>query len=226
MSSPKPDNESESQVRNETDNVIQGVSDVVNAFFDVGASLARTVAEATASKKPVPAPSPNAAPLNAIVHYSLITVGNVFNVFAAGLKNKPQATTGATSSKTTNGSAAQTTSDLHAVRPETSLPVVQRGGTLRIPLSIENPGKEPMQQMRFLCLGMQGGMPGVGVPLAISAVRFQPETLTVEARDFEKLTVFIDTGFDTSPGRYKALLGLGGGSFELSVEFEVLAQPV
>jgi len=227
MSSPKTDKESENQARNETESVIHGVSDVVTAFFDVGASLARTVAEATASNKPVPAPSPNAAPLNAIVHYSVITVGNVLNVFAAGLKSKPSATAAPASSNTRNGSPAQTTSDLNAVpRAETSLPVVQRGATLRIPLSIENPGKEPMQHMRFLCLEMQGGTPGIGLPLTISAVRFEPETLTVEARDFEKLTVFIDTGFDTSPGRYKALLGLGGGTFELSVEFEVLAQAV
>jgi len=88
-----------------------------------------------------------------------------------------------------------------------SLPVVQRGGTLRIPLSIENPANEPMQHLNFLCLEMRGGSPGQGVPLPVSAVRFQPESLTIEPRDFEKLTVFIDTGFDTLPGKYEAVLG-------------------
>jgi len=217
MSSAKPDSQPESQVRNETESVAQGVTDVLNAFFDVGASLAKTVAAATANNKPVPAPSPNAAPLNAIIHYGLITFENVFNVFADGLKNRTATPTGA------GGGSAQSSSPMSGTTSG-SLPVVQRGGTLRIPLSIENPGNEPMQHMRFLCLAMQGNTPGSGVQLNVSAVRFQPETLTIAPRDFEKLTVFIDTGFDTLPGRYKTLIGLGGGSFEMSVEFEVLPQ--
>ena len=228
MSSAKTDNQSESQVRNETESVAHGVADVINAFFDVGASLAKTVAEATANNKPVPTPSPNAAPLNAIIHYSLVTVGNVFNVFADGLKNRTASPTGAggVSAQATSPVGGTTSGNNDVSRTAVSLPVVQRGGTLRIPLSIENPGNEPMQHMRFLCLAMQGGTPGSGVPLNVSAVRFQPETLTIAPRDFEKLTVFIDTGFDTLPGRYKALLGLGGGSFEMSVEFEVLPQGI
>jgi hypothetical protein len=199
----------------------------MNAFFDVGASLARTVAEATANNKPVPAPPPKAAPLNAIIHYGLITVGNVFNVLAGGLKSRPAtAAPGSSAGPTRTTATPGPTASDGMTGSAASLPVVQRGGTLRIPLSIENPALEPMQQMTFLCLAMRGGTPGAGVPLDISAVRFQPESLSIEPRDFEKLTVFIDTGFDTLPGKYEAVLGLGGGDFEMSVQFKVLPQTV
>lgn len=228
MSSANPDNQAEDKPRNETEPITQGVADVVNAVFGVGASLAKTVAEATANK-PIPAPSPNAPPLNVITHYGLITVGNVFNVFAGGLRNRATATAGSSAGAAQAGqSAAQESKATNngTAGSAASLPVVQRGATLRIPLSIENPGNEPMQQMNFLCLAMRTSAAGAGVPLDVSAVRFQPDTLSIEPRDFEKLTVFIDTGFDTLPGRYEALLGLGSGNFEMSVQFEVLPQVI
>ena len=230
MNPVEPDKQQE---RSEPESITQGVAEVVSAFLGVGASLAKTVAEATANTKPVPAPSPTATPLNAIIHYGLITVGNVINLFAGGIKNTASTAANASTNVGTQGkgqavrgAAATTTSSSGMTGSDGTLPLVQRGGTLRIPLSIENPVNEPMEQLTFLCLAMQGGTPGQGIPLTVAAVRFQPETLSIAPRDFEKLTVFIDTSHETSPGRYEAALGLGSGNFELTVQFEVLPQTI
>lgn len=236
MNPVEPDKQTEGDTGNTQESLTQGVAEVMNAFFSIGASVAKTVAEATANTKQVPTPSSNAAPLNAIIHYSLITVGNVINLFAGGIRNSLPKNVGTESSagvqaKDRNaggaaGKASVAENPGSAAESSPSLPVVQRGGTLRVPLSIENPSNEPMQQMTFLCLEMRCPSPASGIPLDVSAVRFQPETLSVEPRDFEKLTVFIDTSHETSPGRYEAVLGLGGGIFEMSVQFEVLSQTI
>jgi len=229
----EPDNKTERNSSNEAESIAQSVTEVIDAFFGVGASIAKTFAEATANNKKVSPPNPDAAPLNVIIHYSLTTVSNVINMFADGIGNSvpPITSVGGkagdrdagkpvTEAVTTAGGA-----NSNAQRGYNS-PVVQRGGTLRIPLSIENPGNEIMQQLTFLCLDMRCVNPGPGVPLDTSAIRFQPVTLTIEPRDFEKLTAYIDTGYDTSPGEYEALLGLGNNSFEILVKFEVLSQTI
>lgn len=229
MNSANANNQQERDARTEPESITQGVADVMNAFFDIGASLTKSVAQATANNKPVPGPAPAAAPLNVIIHYGLITVRNVFNIFAGGITNRAATSPGdatTPSADTASSAPRPKTTDNGGFTGAASLPVVRRGGTLRMPLSIENPGEEPMQQMRFLCLAMRGDTAAVGKQLDVSAVRFQPEVLSIEPRDFEKLTLFIDTGIDTSPGRYEAVIGLGDGGFQMKVEFEVLQQGI
>jgi hypothetical protein len=104
------------------------------------------------------------------------------------------------------------------------MPRVRAGSTLRVPLSIENPGAERMDDMRFACLALArapGSVPAKGAPLGIDDVRFQPLPLSVGPRDFEKLTVFVDTRPDTAPGRYDLTIGLPGGAFQMTIPFEV-----
>lgn len=199
--------------------IAQGVGDVVNAAFGVGASLAKVVADATAQARPAPPPETNATPLNAIVHYSLVAVDNIVRLFAS-------AGDGVIRAGKEVGKEVGKQPGSHSARPAThpaqSFPVVRRGGTLRVPLSVENPGSEPMNNLTFLCVTVRCEAAGQGEPLAPTNVRFQPDTMSIAARDFEKLSVFIDTKPDTAPGRYVAILGSESGSFEISVEFEVL----
>lgn len=195
--------------------VTQGVGDVVNAAFGVGASLAKVVADATAQARPVPPPETNATPLNAIVHYSLVAVDNIVRLFASAGDGVIRA-----------GKEVGTQPGAHSARtathPAQGFPVVRRGGTLRVPLSVENPSSEPMNNLAFQCVSIRGQAAGQGEPLDPTNVRFQPDSMSIAARDFEKLSVFIDTKPDTAPGRYEAILGSESGAFEISVEFEVL----
>ena len=55
-------------------------------------------------------------------------------------------------------------------------------------------------------------------------VRCNPETLEIGARDFEKLTVFVDTEPATTPGRHRVRLGVPETAFVTTIEFDVLAR--
>jgi len=193
----------------------QGVGDVVNAAFGVGASLAKVVADATAQARPIPPPETNATPLNAIVHYSLVAVDNIVKLFVSAGDGVMRA-----GKETVSRPAAHSASS--GTHPAQGFPGVRRGGTLRVPLSVENPGGDPMNDLTFLCTAIRSRLAGQGKPLDPTDVRFHPETLSIAARDFEKLTLFIDTKPDTAPGRYEAILGSETGAFEINVEFEVL----
>jgi indole-3-glycerol phosphate synthase len=47
--------------------------------------------------------------------------------------------------------------------------------------------------------------------------------LSVAARDFEKLTVYVDTLPQTAPGIYRAVIGTADSGLETAVDFEVTA---
>ena len=191
--------------------LIAGVNEVVNAALNVGASLAKAAAQATAAGLPVNTPTASTGPLNAIVHYSVVTVSNVASMVlksAGGLKMgvaRPSAPRGAATA---------------APAPAT-LPCVHQGATLRIPLSIENPGEQPMNDVAFHCTEMTYLGRATGPALQTGNVRIQPQTLNILPHDFEKLTLFISTQADTTPGRYLATITIGPDGTTL-VEFEVL----
>jgi hypothetical protein len=192
-----------------TDELIEGVSQVVTAALGVGAAMAKAVAEATAQGQPLPPPAQPGSPLTAIVHYGVATVTNVAgavmkSVGGIRMDVKPR----------TAGPAATA-----AARG----PRAHQGTTLRVPLSIENPSDHPMLGVAYRCLELTGGDPAAGVPLGRDAVRFLPPVLDVQPRDFEKLTVYIDTQPDTAPGRYRARIGTGAGGAETALDFEVVA---
>lgn len=196
--------------------ILAGVANVVNSALDVGAALARTVAQATAGSNRIPEPAPNASAIDEVLHYGRVVVGNVIRVVLPGA--------GGTAPEQQAASAAARTPD--AARA-TESPRVHAGATLRVPLSIENPGAEPMAEMHFACLAMTrtpGSGPASGAPLGVDAVRFQPLPLTVGPRDFEKLTVFVDTRSDSAPGRYEMTIGLPGGGFQMAIPFEVIPE--
>ena len=102
------------------------------------------------------------------------------------------------------------------------MPTVHCGSTLRIPLSVENPGQEPMAEMRFACLAVSGGEVSAGELLEAKAFRFEPELLSVAPRDFEKLTVYVDVPETAAPGLYEAKIGPSPGDFEIVLRLQVI----
>ena len=192
--------------------LVIGISEVITAALGVGVSMTRIAAKVT---------SPGASdvdiksdgPIPDMVHYGATTVSNLLSLIttATGITTQPQ---------TAHPTAAEA-----PVRAETTsarLPQVRRGSTLRIPLSIENPTSEPMVAMSFTCLEMLSAVANADYPLDTSSVRFQPAMLNIAPKDFEKLTVFIDTTPQTTTGLYQARIGLNTGLFETEIQFEVI----
>lgn len=195
--------------------ILAGVANVVNSALDVGAALARSVAQATAGSQRVPEPAPNSSAIDEVLYYGRVTLGNVIRVVLPGAGSAA-----AEPAQPANASAARTPDGPRVG----DMPRVHAGATLRVPLSIENPGAEPMSDMRFACLALArapGSAPVTGKPLGTDDVRFQPLPLSVGPKDFEKLTVFVDTRPDTAPGRYDMTIGLPGGAFQMTIPLEV-----
>ncbi len=197
----------ERKAESDADDLVDGVSRVVESALDLGTAMAKAVAEAASGGKAVEPPTGEGGRLGAFLHYGLAAATGAVGLVlgAAGL-----------SSSGTRPPARTPSSD------PAGGPTVRPGTTLRIPLSIENPGGEPMQAMTFLCLGVTAEPIGPGATLDRRHVRFQPDTLTVAPRDFEKLTVFVDTPADLAPGAYAVVIGLGGGGFETTIRFAVI----
>ncbi len=207
-------NEKASKAENERDGideVIKELADVVNTTLGVGATISKAMANATAANQPVPLPKKEGEPLNEMVHYGITTITNVINLavqstsFGSGSDvPKPKATAKKDKS------------------PDSTLPTVRRGSTLRMPLSIENPGEEPMTGLTFACLSIKADTDGRGKLLEVGSIRFDPINLNVAPKDFEKLTALLDTAADTALGTYTATIGLGKGVFEMDLTFRVI----
>lgn len=216
--------QSEQQEKRAAPSVAEGVSDVINAAFGVGAAIAKSLAEVTAAGKPVTRPDTRQGPLGEMVHYGVTTLTNVIGLVVSVVG-------GATSGTADRESGKDTPADTRTTEPmgkhekdsaATNLPKVHQGGTLRIPLSMENPADQPMENLVFACQDMRGTRIGTGQPLTEAALRFQPERLDIAPKDFEKLTLLIMTDAQTAPGDYVARIGVDNGDLEIKVEFEVL----
>jgi len=186
----------------------KSVTDLVTAVFGVGASLARSVAQATAGGRPVPPPSAQ-GPLNEAVHYGVSTLTNVLRLVVAPVQSAVRSAQAAPTAGTSAPAAAATT----------SRPTVAAGSTLRVPLSIENPGPQSTGPLDLQCLRVDAQSATSGQRIGVSNVRLEPQVLTIAPRDFEKLTVFVDTPPTTAPGTYLAVVGTA--TFQTAVEFDV-----
>lgn len=198
----------------------EGLTDVLNAVFSVGAAITKTMAEATAVGKLVArAPESAQGPLGEMLYYGVSVVSNVIGLVVSGMGKV--VSSGNEKSHSKHAVRGGEKDNAPPQREDKRLPRVHQGGSLRIPLSMENPGDQPMKDLVFVCLQMKGKDIAAGAALTEQTVRFQPECLEIASRDFEKLTVFIDTDAKTATGRYEALIGVGGGGMELQVEFDV-----
>lgn len=196
-----------------TDALGKGIADLAQAALGVGVALSRTVADATTSGGKVQAPTADAGQIGEIVHYSVTIVRNllglVFTVVGSASETASKTGTAGANNKPATATAAG--------------PAVHQGGTLRIPLSVENPGAEPMENLAFRCKDLKASKLGPGAPVDGKAFRFEPQTLSIGPLDFEKVTLFIDAGPQAAPGHYVAAIGIGGDAIELTVAFQVLA---
>lgn len=198
--------------RRGTDEIVEGVGDLVSATLDLVGRLARRTASLTAKDPTVPRAPDRTSPVNVIVHYGMVTVSNLL-----------EALTDATDAaiRTARPDAAAPP-ERHAGR-QGGQPTVRAGERLRMPLSIENTTEEPMTDLDLRCVELRfDGRVGHGVPLTEQAVRFEPARVTIAPRDFEKVTVFIDTPPETACGRYEALLALGSDEHRSAVAFRVV----
>jgi hypothetical protein len=200
--------------------ITQGVSEVFSATLGVGAAMAKVVAQATSGGKSVPEPQENSSPVNVMVHYGIATINNVFGAVVTGMNEVKGTAQGIKWSFSQPTASTSQVSQTQKQDTPSGLPTVHIGATLRIPLSIENPGPEPMTDLHFACLAIQSSSED-GASVSPNVVRFEPETVTIAPRDFEKLTVFIDVPIDAAPGQYKATIGPQSGLFETTFLFNV-----
>jgi hypothetical protein len=209
----------------------RSLGEVVGAVLDVGVSVSRVLAQATAANGTVEPLPPATPPLQAIVRYGVTAMGNVVSAIATGgqvLRKAAGAT--ATAAETAAQAVASPLATVGAAAAAAARarggPKVRAGATLRVPLSVENTGEQPMQglepRVRALRRAGRDGADASGV-IPVGGVRFAPERFDVAPRDFEKLTVFIAVPKDTPAGGYELVLALGPEEPDLKIGFDVPA---
>lgn len=189
--------------------IATGVGNVVDAALGLGVSLARVVAEATALGKPVQPVEPGTPALTAIVRYGVTAAGNVFGALVSGVQGvKPS---------------------VGPARPQPAAaaakagPRVARGATLRVPLSVENPGDRPMQGLAPRLRAVRRGQADASAAIAPACIHFSPAAFEVAAHDFEKLTVTVSVPDDCPAGDYEVVFALGDDEPDLKMGFAVVA---
>ena len=193
---------------------------VVDAALEVGVSLARVVAQATAPGRTVEAPAAHTSAIEAIVRYGVTAMGNVASAAWSstdGLRKAGSSVLRSAGSKA--ASAAKTPSTRSAT---SSGPRVQPGATLRVPLSVENPGDTPMRELSPRVRAIRRAGADATAIIAPDTVRFAPGLFDVAPRDFEKLTVYVPVPQDAPEGAYEVILALGDQEPDLPMAFSVL----
>lgn len=202
----------------------RSLGEVVGAVLDVGVSVSRVLAQATAANGVVEPLPPATPPLQAIVRYGVTAMGNVVSAIATGgqvLRKAAGATAAAAQAVASPLATGAATAASAAARGG---PRVHAGATLRVPLSVENTSERPMQGLepRVRTLrrtGRDGADASAVIP--VDGVRFAPERFAVAPRDFEKLTVFIAVPEDAPAGGYELVLALGPEEPDLRIGFDV-----
>lgn len=193
----------------------RSVSQVVSSALGVGAALTRLAARSTA-RGPLPEVRRETEPVAAMVHYGVVTLRNVAGLVTGGaqfLKVKAgMAPAAGDSAGPAQGAASP------------RLPSVHQGATLRMPLSIENPGDQPLGPIEFCVAQIEYRGTGAAgaAPLTGAAVRFAPGELSIRPHDFEKMTIYVDVPQDAATGPYHALIGSAAGNFRTEISFDVL----
>lgn len=174
------------------------------AVIQLGADAARIVAEAASGRPQRPREGESA--FVSMLRHSATAAGSLAGLAFSAVR----------------GRNARAPTPPAGMRPPPAAPEGPRlrpGGTARIPLSIDNPGTEPM-------VGLVPRLTGAthrGASAAPAFVlRFVPETLTVWPRDFEKLVVTLELAEDIAEGEWSALFTLSpDGSDPHELPFQV-----
>jgi hypothetical protein len=191
------------------------LTEVVDAGLQLGASLARRLAEMTGS----PEQQESGAPVDDLVRFGSEAAGNVLGLVAAGARTGVNL--GARASRAVTPERGASPRPTQAA----SLPMVTRGSTLRVPLLVENTGQTPTRSLTFATTSLVRAGCADAVEctcLPAESVTFAPETLVVAAHDFEKLTVRVAVPSDAPPGGYTAAITAGNGWFSTTIGFSVV----
>lgn len=191
------------------------LTEVVDAGLQLGASLARRLAEATGS----PEQPESGVPVDDLVKFGSEAVGNVLGLVAAGARTGVNLGARASRAVTPERGAGPRPA------PSRTLPMVTRGSTLRVPLLVENTGQTPTRSLTFAITSLLRADCADAADctcLPMDAVSFRPETLVVAAHDFEKLTVRIAVPATATPGSYTASITAGDGWFSTTIGFSVV----
>jgi hypothetical protein len=188
------------------DELVPEFVEVFNKLVGLGAALTRTMAQAAA---PESGGTGNGA-IDEMVRNGATALANIVRLTVDSLRatTQPPAAPG---QKVSEGRAAP--------RPQ-----VHAGDTLRMPLFIENPSAGPTGPLQFGALDAVFPDSTGGRPLGLDQVRCAPKILEIGARDFEKLTVFVNTEPTTPIGRHRVQLGVPGTTFVTTIEFDVIAK--
>jgi hypothetical protein len=184
------------------DEFVPEIAGLLNNMLGLGAAMTRTLARAADPAQL----GRDSGPLDEMVRNGVSTLANLVRLTIDSLQASTQ---------------PRVMSRTVTSNPRAAKPGVQAGDTLRMPLFIENPSAEPTGPLRFGALEAVPPVPGTPA-IAHTQVRCSPETLDIGARDFEKLTVFVDTELTTPLGRHLVRVGVPGTAFVTTIEFDVL----
>lgn len=95
------------------------------------------------------------------------------------------------------------------------VPTGRVGEQLRMPMMVENPGREAMKELAFRVVALAGPE---GSSLSGASLSVVPAAISVAPGDFEKLTLVVDVPVGAVAGEYEGRLGLEGDS-SLQVPF-------
>lgn len=198
-----------------SDPLTDRLTEVVDAGLQLGASLARRLAEVTGS----PEQQESGVPVDDLVRFGSEAAGNVLGLVAAGARTGVNLGARASRAVTPERGAGQ------PAAPAANQPMVTRGSTLRVPLLVENTGQAPTRPLTFATTSLlRAGCPDAAdcTCLPVDIVSFSPETLIVGAHDFEKLTVRLAVPSGATPGGYTASITAGDGWFSTTISFAVV----
>jgi hypothetical protein len=191
--------------------LVQSVERLIGAAAEFGAAIARAADKTTANGREPAAGPPGETAAGAIIRHGVSTAANLVTQIAQASQS---ARTAAGAVADSVGAAAG-----DAVPAGASGPVLRPGATLRVPLSIENPGQEGAMEMRPAVRSWTlDGQPAQD----LATVRFAPEYLSVAPLDFEKLTVSIELADDADAGAYVLEIALGEDA-QTALTFRVIA---
>jgi len=183
---------------------VPDLTDLLEKLLGVGAALTRTVAQAAEPGRA----TTGSGPLDEMVRNGASALANLVRLTVDSLRASTQA-------PAPPGQRAPG-------REPTPRPSVRAGDTLRMPLFIENPAPEPTGPLHFAALRARYTDPGDGGSFPLSRVRCSPKVLEIDARDFEKVTVFVDTTPKTRAGRLEVEVGVADTAFVTTVELDIL----
>lgn len=161
-------------------------ADTANAVLKAGAAVARTFAESI-SGRPQPI-VPDETPLAALLRHASVGVAGAARIVIDAARSE-------------TGQPGEAPSAAPPAGPR-----VRPGGTLRIPLSVDNPGESDMHGLTPALVGATCDGAAVEAP----SVTFSPTTLSIAPRDFEKLVLAIDVPPDAPEGLWRLSFSLSG----------------